>query len=154
MQHSLYTQNTLPSNLAMTFANRVSLHRNTYIFEYNSHFLKNRHIVITYILWQNFLEAIDIKCPADSRCSRLVSLKKSLWNGNFHFRKFIMVCSPELTLLGGKEAGLDRGEDGIWSSFNTDFNTASSGARWPYSVLSNWVKGVGPLEPYNYSHGR
>lgn len=40
---SLYP-NTLPSNLAMTFANRVSLHEIHTYFEYNSHLLKNRHV--------------------------------------------------------------------------------------------------------------
>lgn len=30
--------------------------------------------------------------------------------------------------------------------------TRGSGATWPCSILSNWGKGVRPLEPSNYSH--
>lgn len=74
---SLYP-NTLLSNLAVTFTNRVSLHKIHTYFEYNFHLLKNRHVsdYLT-IFWQNFLEAIDVKYPADGRCSRLVSLERA-----------------------------------------------------------------------------
>lgn len=105
---SLYP-NTLLSNLAVTLTNRVSLHKIHTYFEYNFHLLKNRHVsdYLT-ILWQNFLEEIDVKCPADSRCSRLVSLERAS-EMETSIQEVSYGVLSELTLLGGKEAGLDRG---------------------------------------------
>lgn len=57
--------------------------------------------------------------------------------------------------VAGREGSRTRQREKMgYEAVSTQTGTASSGARWPCSVLSNWAEGVGPLEPYNYSHGR